>query len=43
MDEALQPPNDLNPDVPRGLRRVVLFKVDADGENVRGFSARAGA
>ena len=37
MDQARKPPDYLNPDVPRGMRRVVMPVVDADEESLRGF------
>jgi hypothetical protein len=37
MNTLRQPPNYLNPDVPRGLRRVVMPVVDATDENLRGY------
>jgi hypothetical protein len=37
MNDAHQPPNYLNPDLPRGLARVAMPVVDATDANLRGF------
>lgn len=37
MDAVHLPPNYLNPDVPRGMRRVAMPVVDATEENLRGY------
>lgn len=37
MDDVRQPPNYLNPDVPRGMRRVAMPVIDATEDNLRGF------
>jgi hypothetical protein len=39
MDDVRPPPNYLNPDVPRGMRRVAMPVVDANEDNLRGFGA----
>ena len=39
MDDVRQPPNYLNPDVPRGMRRVTMPVVDATEDNLIGFGA----
>lgn len=39
MDDVRQPPNYLNPDVPRGMRRVAMPVIDATEDNLRGFGA----
>jgi hypothetical protein len=39
MGDLRSPPNYLNPDVPRGMRRVAMPVVDANEDNLRGFGA----
>ena len=40
MDEVRQPPNYLNPAVPRGLRRVAMPVVAATDETLRGYGVQ---
>jgi hypothetical protein len=39
MGDLRSPPNYLNPDVPRGMRRVAMPVVDANEDNLHGFGA----